>query len=260
MDIYQHFRKDEQIFIEQTLDWVRQVNTQYAPYLTSFLNPRQIYIAKSVIGQFDEIDFKTYGGFEGAEQKRLLIYPPYFEPVKKDFELILFEIDYPTKFAELSHGQILGSIMGTGLSRSNLGDIFTDGHRWQFILDKKMVNFIKLNLLKIGNVGIQLEEKTIDEKIESSNDWEEKELILASLRIDLVLARALNMSRNRAKKLINDQKIKVNWIEIERPDIELEQHDMISVRGHGRIRMEEQLGTTRKENRIVKVSMIHRDN
>lgn len=259
MEIYQHFRKDEQIFIEQVLDWIRQVDTQYTPYLTSFLNPRQIFIAESVIGQYDELKFKKYGGFKLAEQERILIYPEYFEPAKEDFELVLFEINYPTKFAELSHGQILGSIMGTGFSRSSLGDIFTDGSRWQFIIDKKMADFVKLNLEKIGNISIHLEKKTLDERVESLTSWEREELIIASLRLDLVLARALNLSRNRAKKLIDDRKIKINWVEVERPDIEVEEYDIISIRGYGRIQMHKQLATTRKENLVVEVGIIDRN-
>lgn len=260
MDLYQHFRKEEQIFIDQVLDWVNQVDTQYTPYLTSFLNPRQIFIAESIIGQYEELRYKKYGGFNRAEQERILIYPPYYEPANKDFELQLFEINYPTKFAELSHGQILGSIMGTGLSRSNLGDIFTDGYRWQFIIDEKMGPFIKLNLEKVGNISIQLEEKDWDERIEISNKWEKEELILASLRLDSVLAKALNISRNRAKQLISEQKVKNNWVQVDRPDIELEEYDILSVRGFGRIQMYKQLRMTRKENLVVEVGIISRNN
>lgn len=260
MDLYQHFRKEEQIFIDQVLDWVNQVDTQYTPYLTSFLNPRQIFIADSIIGQYEELRYKKYGGFDRAEQERILVYPPYYEPDNEDFELTLFEINYPTKFAELSHGQILGSIMGTGLSRSNLGDIFTDGYRWQFIIDEKMAPFIKLNFEKVGNISIQLEEKDLNERIEISNKWEKEELILASLRLDTVLAKSLNISRNRAKQLINEQKVKNNWVQVDRPDIEVEEYDILSVRGFGRIQMYKQLRTTRKENLVVEVGIISRNN
>ena len=260
MDLYQHFRKEEQVFIDQVLDWVNQVDNQYTPYLTSFLNPRQIFIAESIIGQYEELRYKKYGGFDRAEQKRILIYPPYYEPVNKDFELVLFEIIYPTKFAELSHGQILGSVMATGLSRSNLGDIFTDGQRWQFIIDRKMARFINLNFEKVGNISIQLEEKDLNERIEISNDWEKEELILPSLRLDSVLAKALNISRNRAKQLINDKKIKNNWVQVDRPDIEVEEYDILSIRGFGRIQMYKQVRTTRKDNLVVEVGIISRNN
>ncbi|MDN6195087.1 MAG: YlmH/Sll1252 family protein [Atopostipes suicloacalis] len=258
MDIYQHFHKDERIFVEQVLDWIQQVDQQYTPYLTSFLNPRELFIASSIINHHGGFDFESYGGFEGAEQKRIIIYPDYFQAKEEDFELSLFEINYPKKFAELSHGQILGSILGTGLSRSNLGDIISSENRWQFIIDKKMKQFIRLNLDKIGRISVQLEEKNLEEIIEKEDNWQKEELIVASLRIDLVLARALNLSRNRAKELIQDKKIKINWSEINRPDIELNEQDIISIRGFGRIQMYEQLAKTRKDNLVIEIGIINR--
>lgn len=259
MDIYQHFRKDEKIFIDQVLDWTSHVNSQYAPYLTNFLNPREVFIAESIIGQYVDLSFKKFGGFEGAERERILIYPPYFEAKKEDFEIELFEIKYPMKFTKLSHGQVLGSIMASGLSRSNLGDIITNGEDWQFFIDQKMSRFIKGNLEKIGKNAIQLDKKSLDEKLNPLTSWKKEELILASLRIDLVLARALHLSRKKAKKLIKNKKVKLNWSEIERPDIELDEFDILSIRGFGRIQMHQPLRKTRKDNLVVEVGIIDRN-
>lgn len=260
MDIYQHFRKEEQIFIEQVLDWLEQVERQYAAYLTNFLNPREIFIVESIINQYDEIDFKRFGGYEEAEQERIMIYPEYYNPGEEDFEIVLFEINYPQKFAELSHGQILGSIMGAGLSRSNLGDIISSDNRWQFFLDSKMKEFIKVNLNKIGKISVQLEEKNLSERIEKEDNWEKQELIVSSMRVDSVLARTLNLSRNRAKRLIDDKKIKINWSEIQRPDIELSSNDIVSIRGYGRIKIHEEVAKTRKDNLVLEISMVSKKN
>lgn len=260
MNIYQHFREDEQAFIDQVIDWIAQVENQYAPHLTSFLNPRQQFIAQTVIAQYDSIEYKIYGGYEGAEQQRVLMYPPYFEPEITDFDLTLLEVNYPTKFAELSHGQIMGSILGAGIMRRNLGDIITDGSRWQFFLDTTMKEYVLMNVDQVGKVNIHLEEKPLTERIKIADKWETEEIVVSSMRIDVILARALNFSRNRAKKMIDSQKIKINWVEIDRPDIELEEYDIISVRGFGRIKIGSHLGTTRKDNLVIGISFINRNN
>ena len=39
--VFQHFRKDEQPFIEQVYGWIRDIEDRYAPKLTDFLDPRQ---------------------------------------------------------------------------------------------------------------------------------------------------------------------------------------------------------------------------
>lgn len=259
MNIYQHFREDEQSFIDQVVDWILQVENQYAPYLTIFLNPRQLFIVQSVIGQYDTIQYQTFGGYEGAEQQRVLIYPPYYEPTPADFEITLFEINYPTKFAELSHGQIMGTVLATGISRGNLGDILTDGERWQFFIDTTMKEFVLMNIDRVGRVNVHLEEQPLENLVKITDKWEMEEIVVSSLRIDVVLARALNLSRNRAKSLINDQKVKVNWVEAERPDIDVEEYDILSVRGFGRVKIGPQLGTTRKDNLVLEIGLIDRN-
>ncbi len=260
LNIYQHFRDDEQAFIDQVIDWVAQVENQYAPYLSSFLNPRELFIVQSVIGQYDQVLFEAFGGHEEAEQQRVLIYPPYYVPTREDYDLALIEINYPTKFAELSHGQILGTVLGSGISRDTMGDIINDGQRWQFFIDKKMKDFILLNVDRIGRLNVHLEEREWEDLIEMTDKWEIEEIVVSSLRIDVVLARALNFSRNRAKTMIEEKRIKINWVEIDRPDIDVEEQDIISVRGHGRLQIRKQLGTTRKDNLIVEIGIIDRNN
>lgn len=259
INIYQHFRDDEQSFIDQVIDWIAQVENLYSPYLTHFLNPREIFIVQSIVGQYDDIEYKKFGGIKDAEQERILIFPPYFEPTIEDFEVVMFEINYPTKFAELSHGQIMGTVLGTGISRGNLGDIVTDGKRWQFFVDQKMADYVKMNVDKIGRLNVILEEKPLEEAIESIDKWEAEEIVVSSLRIDVVLARALNFSRSRAKTLIDEKKIKVNWAEIDRPDLEVEEHDIISIRGYGRLQIRRQLGMTRKDNLVLEIGRISRN-
>lgn len=259
MNIYQHFREDEQSFIDQVIDWILQVENQYAPYLTNFLNPRQLFIVESIIGQYDTIYHQSFGGYEGAEQQRILIYPPYYEPTSNDFEITLFEINYLTKFAELSHGQIMGTVLGIGISRGNLGDILTDGERWQFFADEGMKDFILMNVNHVGRVNVHLEENSIENLVQKMDKWESEEIVVSSLRIDVILARALNVSRNRAKTLIKDQKVKLNWVEVERPDIDVEEYDILSIRGFGRVKIGTQQGITRKDNLVLKIEVIDRN-
>ncbi|MEG3032945.1 MAG: RNA-binding protein, partial [Enterococcus sp.] len=56
-----------------------------------------------------------------------------------------------------------------------------------------------------------------------------------------------NISRQRAKQLVESGKIKVNWTETLRPDFLLDLLDIISVRGFGRIQLQEIEGKTKKD-------------
>lgn len=121
--LIQHFRKDEQPFIEQVVGWQREVEDRYAPKLTDFLDPRQRFIVESIIGQNDDLRIFTAGVFEEAERMRMLIAPSYFEPTVDDFQIGIYTINYPAKFVQLRHPDVLGALLSIGLDRSKFGDI-----------------------------------------------------------------------------------------------------------------------------------------
>ncbi len=122
-NVYQHFRADEHPFIDSVSDWIEQVQIQYAPYLTDFLDPRQAYIVETLIRQTSDLEFRFYGGYEQAERVRCLIYPDYYTPTTEEFDIVLFEINYPKKFTTLTHGKILGTLVNAGVKREFFGDI-----------------------------------------------------------------------------------------------------------------------------------------
>ena len=70
---------------------------------------------------------------------------------------------------------------------------------------------------------------------------------MTSLRLDSVISEIYNISRQRSKQLIESGKVKVNWTENTRPDFLLELLDIVSIRGFGRIQIQELEGKTKKE-------------
>ena len=77
--ILQHFRKDEQPYIEMAIGWIREVEDTYSPKLTGFLDPRQRFIVDSLAVDSD-LSVDSYGAFPEAERQRKLIYPDYYVP------------------------------------------------------------------------------------------------------------------------------------------------------------------------------------
>ena len=76
--IYQHFRPEEASVIDSLNEVIVRAKDEYRPILTHFLNPRQHFIADVLIGRFDDVKLKTFGGFSGSERKRILFYPEYY--------------------------------------------------------------------------------------------------------------------------------------------------------------------------------------
>ncbi|WP_404409040.1 RNA-binding protein [Jeotgalibacillus malaysiensis] len=247
MSVYQHFREEERGFIDQVMDWKQDVEIKYAPRLTAFLDPRQQHIMQAIIGSAGDIKVAFEGGSEEGERKRGLIYPDYLSPERNDFELVLLDIGFPSKFVQLSHGDILGSLMGLGIKREALGDILTSRDRIQLVTTKDMKDFLLMNLVQAGKAKVNVTEEKWENRILPENKWTEKNVLVSSMRLDTVLAGAVNISRQKAQLLIQGGKVKVNFRQEEKISFELDQGDMISVRGYGRMRVGERSGVTKKD-------------
>ncbi len=245
--IFQHFRKEEQQFIEQVSGWMNEVEDRYTPKLTDFLDPRERFIVKSVLGA-NEIGMESLGLFPDAERQRVLLYPSYYEPTEDDFNITVFELKYPVKFVTLRHPDILGSLMSVGLDRSKFGDIRIDGEKIQFAVADEVSLYLKTNFISAAKVKVQLlEVDDVAEMITATEEWHEESHTVSSMRLDTVMSSVYNISRQKASALIHGGKVKVNWTLQEQPSFELHESDMISSRGFGRIKVLMIEGRTKKD-------------
>ncbi|WP_264737132.1 RNA-binding protein [Cytobacillus firmus] len=252
MTIYQHFRPEEKEFIDQVFNWKDLVESTYAPKLTDFLDPREQQILKSVIGQHSGILLALFGGTPDTERKRALIFPDYYESDEDDFQIRLFELEYPKKFVTIEHPQVLGSLMSLGLKRGKFGDILFEDDRIQFFAAREIEDYISLQLQSIGRASVSLKKQPFSEAIQSGEVWKESSITSSSLRLDTVISAIYNISRQKSQLYIQQGLVKVNWTQIENPSFECQQSDIISVRGHGRSKIIEIDGKTKKDKwRII---------
>ncbi|MGV0168824.1 RNA-binding protein [Furfurilactobacillus sp. WILCCON 0119] len=255
-NIEQHFRAEEAPFVETAQTWIATAASQYRPYLTGFLNPRQLYILQTLINRQDGLAVHMNGGYPGAEQQRALIFPDYYTPQTADFELQLFEIVYPTKFAELHHSQILGTLANQGIDPTIFGDIVTDDGVWQVVVAQNMAEYFKLQVDRIGKIKVHLSERELGDMARPQIDWEHITGLVASLRLDTVVAEAFNLSRNRAKGIIESGDVRLNWMTNQHADADLGAGDMVSVRHFGRVRLDALNGKTRKDKLKIDLSVV----
>ncbi|TMW73141.1 RNA-binding protein [Alteribacter natronophilus] len=247
MSIYQHFRREEHAFVDQAAGWKQQVIDQYSPKLTGFLDPRQQEIAASITGTGSDVRVSFYGGHPDTERKRALFYPDYYVPEPADYEVVLFEIDYPSKFVTIGHPQVLGALMNIGLKREKFGDIIQNGERIQFVCAADIAPFAEMNLTKVGKASVKLSEKPAEEMAVPEVKWKKVTFTVSSMRLDVVAAELFNLSRAKSKALIEGEMAKVNWKVAKDPSMQLQAGDMISLRGKGRARLFEEEGRTKKD-------------
>lgn len=251
--IYQHFRKYEHPFVDRVLEWIHSVSTTYTPYVTDFLDPREQQIITTIIGKNnEEINYALFGGFQEAERKRAIIAPFYEHPIEEDFEVCAVEASFNEKFIQIGHRDVLGAFTSLGVDRRKLGDVIVSAGKVQLITSTEMAQYIRLHLTQIRQASVKFTHIALDALEKSQDNWQKKTYYVSSLRVDAVVKEMYHLPRNRATKLIEAEHVRLNFMFIDDPTIQLIEGDLISVRGYGRSKFISIEGKTRKDRlRII---------
>ncbi|WP_226037951.1 RNA-binding protein [Aquibacillus saliphilus] len=246
MDIYQHFRKEEHPFIDQVLSWKESLDRNYQRRISDFLTPREQTIFQSIVGNNEDYTWGLFGGIE-SERKRAILAPYYEEINQSDYGITLLEATYPTKFITLEHRDVLGAFLSMGIKRKKLGDLIVQEGVIQIIVAEEVATYVKTNLIEVKKAKVSLAETSIDNLLPNNETWESRATTVASLRLDVVIKDIYNISRQNAVDFIQKGLVKVNFRKVENPAFQLEEADLISLRGKGRSRLKEIHGLSKKE-------------
>ncbi|MBM7617785.1 RNA-binding protein YlmH [Weissella uvarum] len=259
-DMRQHFRSNEQAFVQQAVDWVAQAVDEYRLVLTPFLNPRERYILQTLVNRAASLTLRTNGLIADAEMQRGLILPDYIDIETLDnsvYEMQLVEIVYPKKFLTLQHRTILGTLMHNGIERDRVGDIVTDDNeRWQFVTTPVVADYVNQHIERIGGAKVHFKNVAVDQALVPNVEWETVDILATSTRLDNVVASTYQLSRSIAKQMVEHGDVKLNWAEQLHPDVTLEPGDLLSVRGHGRMQVMADNGLTRQDKHKLTVARL----
>lgn len=193
-----------------------------------------------------DIDILFDGGFDNSEYKRAIIKSK--EISKFDFKICVFEIKYNSRYLELNHRKVLGSLMNLGIKRESVGDIVFDDKKCYFACSEEISTYIENEFKTIGGVSIELER--VLKRIEVKRNIREEKHIVSSLRLDAVIASAYKLSRNEALTMIENGLVQINHSVCLSASKPLKEGDAISIRHKGRVYVGNVGGKT-KSNRLV---------
>ncbi|WEV44513.1 YlmH/Sll1252 family protein [Lactobacillus sp. ESL0684] len=247
---YAYFEPEEKSTIDQMVGFFNRVVYRHQPILTDFLDPGQRNILKTVVGK--DLVVQEFGGYQNAEKKRVWISLDWQELALEDFLVTPCEVNYPSKFAKLNHSAILGSLANSGVEVDTFGDIITDGNgRWQFFVKTTLLNFFTEQITRIGRNQVRI--LPIDQKdvLIPEDDSREATIIVASLRLDAVLAGLSNQSRGQVKAAITQRNVKLNWHVVQDSNIIVKVADIFSLRHFGRSEIVNIVTTKKGKYRVV---------
>lgn len=234
---------DEKIFIARITDMAENAERRGAVY-THFLNERQQHLAESVLKKEYVENYCFFGGAENCERRILCVFSEYCRPENSEFPLSCITFRYKPSY-NLSHRDFLGALMSLNIKREAVGDILTGEGAAQIFVIESVKNTILDEIRKIGSTGVDV---TSDEPLflDKTLSFREINGTVSSMRLDCVLSLALRISRSKAASLISAGAAEVNFCPADDTSFVMKQGDTFSVRKHGKFRIEEISGVSKK--------------
>lgn len=160
-----------------------------------------------------------------------------------------------SKFADdLTHRDFLGALMNLGIDRSTIGDIKVGEKQAYLFCQDTIGDFICDNLDKVRHTNVKCS------VTENAGDLvqEEPEIVcvqVQSVRVDAVLSKVYNMSREKSLDLFRAGKVFVNGRLCENNARTLKAGDIVNARGYGKFGLEEGTRETRKGKLAIEAAV-----
>lgn len=240
---------EDRLLLAKVYDKLAAADRKNIPGATCFLSGREQMLVKQMVDRMGIPNTCFFGGTDNPDRQVICYVPDYYTP--EDFfqsedgpvTALRAEIsDYDT----LTHRDFLGGILGQGIKREVLGDIFVSEGHCDFLVLREMAPYLLQSLTSVGRAKIRLSPIALGEievppqKIKSIRDT------VASMRLDCVMASGFGMGRSKAQTLISSGRVEVNHGAVLKADRLVEQGDVISARGLGKFLVAEVNGQTKK--------------
>lgn len=186
------------------------------------------------------------GGYEGAQRKKVIFTPDE----EDDFsDIVCLRTSVSLQFRTIGHRDILGTLMALQIERNALGDFWLEDQTIYLYTSEQMGRFIIDQCTRIGGVSVSFE--MIDEHPVRIRKQARLEQVIASNRLDAIVAALAKISRSQAKELIRSGKVQLDHVVLEEPDKICNNNCTISIRGVGRFVYVQTLRKTRKDREIA---------
>ena len=192
--------------------------------------------------ELKNIKYNIYEPFNGAT--KIILYNKM--PNIKIYEIISSN--------DLRHQDILGTLYSLNISDEMFGDVVIWNNRYFIIILSSIDNYIKSNLTSIKNSKVDLIEKDPYYLKNYKQEYEEFNIIVPSVRVDVIVSKIINSSRSNALEKIKNGDIYLNYELLTKPTYMLKENDIFSIRKYGKYKFNGIINETKKGNIIVNIS------
>ncbi len=237
---------EKNYFSAKIYDLIRRESAGEGMVFSLFLTPEEASEA-AFICKKEQVPFFLFGGYPESDRKMLAISSYDESVVKECFPLVLLQL-----FGDLSlvtHRDVLGALMGTGVRRELIGDILVRDGIVAFFAADHIKDFLIQNVDSVGRQAVKIAEASADFELPKPK-FEEFRYTVASLRLDAVVAALCRCSREQANRLIDGKSVSVDHLIVEKKTKEICTGNCVIVRGFGKW-IVDQCGDLTKKGRTV---------
>ena len=239
---------EDRLLLARVWDKYEQTERKNIPSATVFLSPREQQMAQTLLNAAGiRSGYIFDGGYEESERKILIFLPDWAEEPTGD-ELVFLRASFHGE-ESLTHRDILGSLMGLGVTRERVGDILVSSHSADIIAAPSLRDFFLREWEQAGRVKLTVTEIERNELCVPKAQVKVIRDTVSSLRLDAVAATAFSMSRGRASELIAAGRINLDHVPCLKADKPVVEGAVITARGFGKAKLT-QVGGLSKKGRI----------
>ena len=244
--------KDEDFALSRILELERRSKYNDTIECSYFFSYSELYQINMRLPKKSKENALIFGGWEEAESRCFFFLPDYLS--REDFledrlfesyiGCYLVELKFEAYAKPLTHKSLLGSLMGLGIKREMLGDIYVEDNRAVFFAHKTIEKDV-LSMEKIGNDKVKISSISyIDSPIKPA--YETIRITYDSNRFDSILSECFHISREEAKRQILAGNAFLTSSISPSPNSEVQPLDHLSIKGKGKVTFLGEIGSSKK--------------
>lgn len=257
-ELLNKFSKDpeERVVLARVLDQMERTQNRSIPCATQFLSPAQRAAAEPLLAASGHPKHLFFGGYENAERTVCAFLPDWLEGedwlADEENPLGAIEATFP-EGAGLTHRDLLGGLMGIGLTREKVGDILVADGTAQIVALKEAIPIILSQFDQAGRYRLKLREIPLSALTPAPVQVRLVKDTVATLRLDAVLSSGFSIARGKAADLISGGRVSVNHRECTKTDKTVAEGDVFTCRGLGKCILKSVGGQSRKGRIIIEI-------
>ncbi len=240
---FHELTEQDRLLLRRFEDLAQSADKYKSAQFTQFCDPHEGMVFQKFAAVPSWVNTMAWGGYGESERSVVGFFPDFLEPEPALFPVCALRI---SGLRGKSHREVLGSVLGLGISRGVTGDIIIDGDTAVLFALEQVEDFLLMNLERIGRDRVSVECMAPEEVYIPPKAFEEISGTVASLRLDCVLGLGARLSRAKAYEAVASGLVQVNWSEADNPSMMVAEGDVISLRRFGRMQVAAVLGESKK--------------